>query len=113
MAAMKLTPESLDAALIKGDQEACLALFDQATEKERQAVAEVALRRFKEYAADRFIQTRPEIFTRNPLLPAAEAAVFASGSLSQLKKSGWHAIPEQETAYRVLATRRPAWIDDW
>jgi hypothetical protein len=110
---MKLTPESLDDVLQKGDEQACLALFEQATEKERQTVADVAARRLREASAQMFIETRPGTFERNSLLNAAEIAVLASCSLSQLKKFGWRAIPEPEATYRVFSTRRPAWIDDW
>src|SRR5437870_5462150 len=100
---MPLTAEKLQVVLQEGDEKACLTLFTGATERERQAVAELASRWLQEQWAGRVVQTGPGKFSLNRLLPAAQVAVLAACSLSQLKKHGWHAIPTDELAYPVLA----------
>jgi hypothetical protein len=110
---MGLTAEKLTAILQQGDEQACLAFFSGATEAQRQTVAELAGRWFKEQCAQMFIETGPGRFSRNPLLTSAAVAVLATGSFSQLKKLGWRAIPEEGLAYQILADRCPSWLDDW
>ena len=57
MRPLGLTVETLEAVLQQGDEKACVALFAQATEAERQAVAETASRWLKELSANAFIET--------------------------------------------------------
>lgn len=110
---MKLTQETLEAVLQQGDEKKCLALFKNATEEERRSVAEMALAWLKQQEKNAFIQTNNGVFTRNPLLTAAEVALLASCSLGQLRKLGGRGVPQAEIAYQILTDRRPPWIDDW
>jgi Family of unknown function (DUF6493) len=110
---MSLTVEKLEAALRDGNEKAVIALFKEASEPERQAVAALALKWHKRQAAQPFYQSGPGSFTRNPLLTAAEAAVLASASFSELKKLGWRGLPVHDLAFQVLAARRPSWAGDW
>lgn len=107
------TLAQLEEALNQGDAKACAVLFTGATEKDRQALAEFAYRRRTELSANSYLETTPGTFTRNQLLDAAEVAVLATCSFSQLKKLGVRAVPEEKIAHQVLADRRPAWLSDW
>jgi hypothetical protein len=109
---MALTVETLEAVLQKGDEQACVALFGDATEEERARVAECAVQCLKR-ESDVFLQTSPGGFSRNPRNTVATIAVLASCSFSQIKKLGRHAIPLAEHINPVFAARRPSWLRDW
>jgi hypothetical protein len=111
--AMRLTAEALQAALEKGDEQACIDLFHGTTEEQRKTVAGPAQEWLKKQAANITIQTSPNTWERNPLLGAAQAAALAACSIGQLRKAGWRGIPGQEDAFRILSDRKPAWLDDW
>src|SRR5262245_49217934 len=106
-----MSQEKLTAILEKGNTKACLAFFDELPEKDRQGHASQSLDWFKAVNAKPIIQVNQNTWTSNPLLPAAEVAVLASCSLSQLKKLGRGAVPSE--SFEVLKARRPAWLDDW
>jgi hypothetical protein len=110
---MDLNAETLQAVLDKGDVNDCLALFAGRSEKERQAVANLAATLISKQAKEIMLQTGPGTFSRNPKFDMARVAALACCSLAQLKKIGWRGIPEDETAYQVLADRRPDWLEEW
>src|SRR5262245_42839553 len=110
---MELNAETLQAALEKGDVQACLALFAGKSEKERQAVANLAAIWLKRQAKEMFLDTGPGTLSRNTKLDAAEVAALASCSFSELKKFGWRGVPLEENAYEVMLDRRPPWVEQW
>lgn len=108
-----MSQKQLASILQKGDTKACMIFFAGLSEKERQAYAEQVRTWFKSLSKKSFLETNPGTFVRNPLLEAAEVAVQASCSLSDLKKFAWRAIPVNELQFAIFAARRPAWLDDW
>jgi hypothetical protein len=107
-----MTQGDLKAILEDGNVEACLAYFERATEDERKAVAARALEWYAAQAATPMIAESPSCWRRNPLLDAAEAAVRASCSLSQLQKRGVD-LTLDDAGFRVLEARKPDWITEY
>jgi hypothetical protein len=120
--------EHLDRLLEAGDAEGCIALFAEASEVERRAVAKRAAARLKGLSAespDELVVTVPcpdglpvRVFTpwnllQPPGFRAARIAVLATASLPELKKIGAGCMLESEDAVAVLSVRRPPWIADW
>src|SRR5215468_8607655 len=108
-----MSKEQLAAILEKGDSKECVAFFANLSEKERQSYSQQALSWFKPVKANYIVEVKPGTFTQNQLAPAAEVALLATCSLSQLQKLGTRALPPQELAFDVLASRRPDWLDNW
>ncbi len=50
---------------------------------------------------------------RSPENRNATLSVFALGSLSAVKRDGYHYRGDQRALERILEDRRPNWIDDW
>src|SRR5207253_3164577 len=96
-----------------GDTQACLRFFAQLSEKERQGYAGHVRSWFKSLAKNWLLETGPGAFARNPLMEAAEVAVQASCSWSDLKKLGWRALAADELQFEIFTARRPDWLDDW
>jgi hypothetical protein len=105
--------ESLRALIDAGDHEGVVKLFATATEEERKGVAEQVLVRFKAEVRHRFVQTAPGTLSYNKELSAAECAVLAACSFSQIKKLGSKVIVRGKDLLAIFSARRPAWLDDW
>ncbi len=107
------TAEKLQAVLDAGDTDACVRFFADASERERQALAKLADGWMRKIAKDAFQQTAPGRFEPNPLLSAAGAAVLGACPLSTVMKYGWRVSLTDDRYFRVLADRRPKWLDDY
>ena len=107
-----MTRGDLKAILDAGDLEACLAYFDHATETERNSVAAQSLECYKAQKAAPFRQVGPNSWGPNPSLVAADVAVLASCSLSELKKLGRN-VTLGAHDFRILQARKPEWITDY
>lgn len=108
-----MSQEQLTAILTKGDTRACLEFFAKLSEKERRAYAEQALAWLKPVFKKSVIEVNPGHFHRNPLLDAGQVAIQAACSLSEIKKLGWRAMPNEELVFEIFAARRPDWLDEW
>lgn len=121
-----MTPEAVEAAIDAGDVDGCVALFADATEAQRAAVAKRAAARLRALTARPPRRLPPELEGASlekvlhrfappdpELVSAAQVAVLASASFRMLKRFGAQALPDPEPAYAVLAARRPPWIREW
>ena len=108
-----MSQERLAAILKEGDTKACMQFFDGFSEKDRQGYVEQIRTWHKPLSKNWIVEIKPGTFATNPLLEAANVAVQAACSLSDLKKFGWRALPTDELLFEVFAARRPAWLDDW
>jgi hypothetical protein len=123
--ASNLRFDELDAALSRGDALACLAFFEPLAEPDRARYAARLIARFRALMpaiGSRLIQRLTLIANSVPWnslgidpdrLCAAQIAVLASASLSQLRKLGPPVLPGAETACAVMAARRPPWLGQW
>ena len=105
--------EGLQALLDAGDTVGCVRFFSDASDSERQALAKVAEAWIQKVSKETIQQPAPGYFEVNPLLSAAGAAVLATCPLSTVKKYGWRVIPRDDEYFRILADRRPKWLDDY
>jgi hypothetical protein len=134
-----MTSEDLQKVLDAHDAEACIALFANANEAERRAVAKTAAARLKAVTSNsprlslrrlsrlseeerRRLSSLPEEELRMLVSPvpmphggrrAAQVAVLATATLAELKKHGQRCFPPIDDAVAVLSTRRPPWVGDW
>jgi hypothetical protein len=125
-----MTADELRAVLEAADVDGCIALFATATERERRAVAKVAAEQLKKLqppvprglGSGRIATlARRLAAAQNPdselpvtyLREAAQAAVLATATLTELKKLGHAAIPPADVAVSILSSRRPPWIGEW
>src|SRR5262249_53402486 len=122
---MPIDKEKLDQTLQEGDVEACTALFEGASEAERKKVAKQAIERLRKVTSD----IHPRLMSRLPLMEdrrtesflqfstkqihAAQVAVLASASFSQLKGVRRRMAPPPDAAEKVLCERRPPWLQEW
>src|SRR5262245_30153387 len=107
-----MTQGDLKAILEAGDDEACVAYFETATEDERSAVAAQALDWYAKQRASLLIEDSGKSWQVNPLLSATAVAVLATCSLAQIKKSGLH-LRNGELDFRVFEARRPGWLTEF
>ncbi len=108
-----MSEQQLTEILEQGDSEACVAYFKDVPEKQRRELAPLCRKWFNKIQKNDFIETSPGSFSPNPLMPAAEAALFATATLSELKKLAAHRRPQQEVVYQLLIDRRPNWVRQW
>ena len=106
-----MTKGDFKAILEAGDVEACVAYFEGAVEDERKAVAAQALEWYRVQKATGFIQ-EGNTYRINPLLAAANAAVLATSSFSQLKKLSIN-LTRSDTDFRILKARKPGWMNEF
>ena len=79
---MAKTAEQLQTLLEAGDPDRCVEFFADATQRERQSLAKPAEAWLRNIAKHDFLETSPGTWNPNPLLPAAQVAALATGSLS-------------------------------
>src|SRR6185369_3095636 len=108
-----MSKEQLSAILEKGDIKECMAFFHELAEKDRQSYAPQAMSWVKQVDKDFVVEVQPGHFQQNLLVPAAQVALLAACSLSQLTKLNLRALPTQDVAFEVLNARRPDWLSDW
>jgi len=106
-----------DRILAAGDVEAAVAGLQPLDETARRRLASRAtawLRELKTNTISRVTTGRwPYAVDSDTLLRAARAMVLGTASLSELRKVGGWAVPEDEIAFRVLTDRRPEWLPEW
>lgn len=108
-----MTEQKLTQLLEKGDDQRCIAFFQNMNEKQRRALAPYCQKWFKEVSKEWLIQVRPNTFKRNPLVPAAEIAMFATATLSELRKQPFHTRPDDDHICQLLMDRQPKWVSQW
>jgi hypothetical protein len=108
-----MSQEKLTQILKEGDTKACLKFFDRLSEEDRQGYAGQVKTWFKSLSRNSFLETKPSTFERNPLLEAADVAVQACCSLTDLKRFGGRALPADELQLEIFTARRSEWLDDW
>jgi hypothetical protein len=100
----------LQALLDKNAEAKCVQFFASSSEAERRDLAKLAVPLFKQANKIRRMESGVE---RDPRLPAAQIAVLATGSLSELKQLGWQAVPDAKAAFAVLTNRRTSWLTEY
>ena len=105
--------DELGAILEAGDVDKCVAFFRGLPEKERRALAPQCLAWHREIRKHDYIETSPNTWQGNPLGPAAHAAVFCTGTFSELTKIPTWILPRGDRAFEMLADRRPPWLEQW
>jgi hypothetical protein len=104
-------------ALAAGDVETISAGLQPLDEAERRRLASRATAWFRELKANTISRVTtgqwPYAVDSETLLRAARAMVLGTASLSELRKLGGWATPEDEIAFRIVADRRPDWLPEW
>jgi hypothetical protein len=109
-----------------------VAYFANATEKERASVAKRVVGRLKklgggiaarlidrvgilagEYEGDSLRSVFPHLGVQFRHIHAAQVAALACAPFGELKKLRLRGLAGGESAYAVLAARRPPWINEW
>ncbi len=123
-----MKPADLQALLDAHDAEGCLAMFKTATEAERRALAKTAATRLRAVSlfqpfyllAQASRQTEEQLAAQFPLaakerggLRAAQIAVLATATLTELRRFGVDCYPTADDAVAVLSARRPPWVGEW
>ncbi len=108
-----MSDKQLQKILEEGDDQQCFLFFKGMPEQQRRVLAPMCHKWFRKINRDSFIETKPGTFARNPRMPVAATAAFATASLSELKKLGWQARPDGDLSYKILLDRRPEWIAEW
>ena len=75
---------TLAAILEEGSVEKCVAFFRGMPEKQRRALAPICAKWFKKTRKEEFIQTSPNTYEANPLVPVDQ---YAPGSFTPAYKS--------------------------
>ena len=107
------TADELRTTLEAGDAEAIKAFFRGMPEDSRRSYGPQCLAWHKEVRKNDLIEVAPGSFTGNPLAPAANAALFCTGTYSELAKTPLWALPRGAAAFEILADRRPPWLEKW
>ncbi|MCA9060861.1 MAG: hypothetical protein KDA85_20255, partial [Planctomycetaceae bacterium] len=79
------------------------------TETQRSELAPMCLKWHRSIRRNQFVEDPPGTFRVNPLLAAAETALFAVASYTEISKAGSRALPNGETLIEILRQRRPSW----
>jgi hypothetical protein len=114
------TPAALEALIRKGrDPDRFIAFFAGMAEKDRRALAPVAIKAVRDLTED------GDLWRMNPALldedwgwPRAVPALLATATLSELKRLGNRGIPSAwrpgaDACITILLDRRPDWLDRW
>ena len=107
-----MTEKELAKVLEKADEERCVAFFKDMTEKERRALAPYCQEWHKKID-ESWLQVNFNTFKRDPLYGNAKIALFATASLSELKKRPFYTRPTDELTWQLMMDRRPEWMSDW
>ena len=109
--------DALQEVIDKGDPAGCINFFKEMPEAERRKLAPLALKQLKE--TWQAVEADPGVFTAkaNKKLEqrsnCANLSVWATATLSEMKKAGWRVRPESENnCIAILKDRQPPWIDD-
>ncbi len=105
--------ERLEHILHCGDAEACLTFFAEAPEEERRRASKTVLESLRGIEQEWMywhLVGGSECSTRRD---ARGVALLASCSLGELKHDRMHLLPNLDYAYKVLADRRPEWLEDF
>ncbi len=97
--------QMLKEILEAGDEQACVRFFKGMSEQRRREFAPLCLKWFR--------KIKGTTFSGNPLMSVAATAAFATATLSELKRLGWRARPNDTLVHELLRDRRPKWIDEW
>lgn len=108
-----MSQEKLGKILEAGDTKKCVKFFKGMPEKERRSLAPFCLDWFNKQRKNEFIQTSATSWEANQLMPAAEVAVFATASGSEITKLARHARPADEYLFELLTDRQPSWVSSW
>lgn len=110
---MPLDADELKRLLEQGDIEKCISFFAGASDVERQSVAKVAEKWFRDVTRD--VESPTTTWTQRGAdrKLAGCVAVFAACSISTIKSFGWRVRHIDEFIVRVLTDRRPKWLDDF
>lgn len=101
--------EQLQAILDMPDAAACCEFFSHATDQLRSEVSRTAIAAYKNF---RKLAQAGKVASRLHTDTAA-IAVLSACTLAEVKALGWRALPDEETAFEVLATRRPPWLSQF
>ena len=105
--------EWLQQILSSGDAEACLQFFAGATEEERRLASKTVLASSERIGQEWMFLHLVGASGRNPWRDARGVALLASCSLEELKQDRMALLPNSDYVCRVLADRRPEWIDNF
>lgn len=102
--------DELQAIIDKGDAAACLKFFAKASEPDRRALAKTAQAAAKRN--DKLLRQGDRQGSKLRFA-AAQIAVLATSSLSELKSLGWLGWPDAKTTFELLSSRRPEWLPEY
>jgi hypothetical protein len=105
--------EWLQRILNCGDAEACLQFFAGATEEERRLASKTVLASLQGIEQERMFLHLVGASGCSPWRDARGVALLASCSLEELRHERMTLLPNSDYVCRVLADRRPEWIDDF
>ncbi len=109
-----MKPETkLQTILESGNKASCMAFFKGMAESDRRNLAPMCLNWLKQLSKNDIIEKEPGVYSLNQLLPAAQVAIFSTGTFSELKKLPFHLSPGTEDIFEILTDRKPKWIDNW
>lgn len=105
--------ETLQKILDKGDLNACRKFFRGMPESRRRELHPTAAAQFKKLKRNEIVQVAPNTYQRNDLLPAAQLAYFATGTLSEIKQMGTWRHPDGNDVFEILIERKPNWVESF
>jgi hypothetical protein len=108
-----MSEEQLQQLLEAGDAQNTLAFFRGMPEEQRRALAPQCLQWFNQIKGATVIQISPNTWQWNPIMPAAQVGVFATATLSEIKRLPSHVRPPMDLVCELLLDRRPAWSGAW
>lgn len=108
-----MSDDKLEKLLRTGTVDDCVTFFHGMTEERRRELAPQCLRWAKQVKANRVVQPDENTLSLNDRLAPSVAAVYATGTLSDVKQSGWRWFHDSDQLEKILVDRRPAWIDAW
>jgi hypothetical protein len=115
-----MTKADLDALIDAGDVDACIAAFEGMSESERTKLGSAAVARLRALAkaipaelADAHLHPSVPIDrARLASYRAARVAILATATFSRWKSVKSLALPPDEQSFRVVANRRPDWLNE-
>jgi hypothetical protein len=98
---MQVSEQELTAIVEQNDSQACIGFFQGMPESQRRSLKPLCLNLLKQVGKGR------------ETVNAAEAAVLATGTLSDLRVITWRLTHEQDLVFALLMDRRPDWTAQW